>query len=182
MAKRVAPTTPEWPPEALELERAIGKFVISWAILEQQIDFFIEDLVRGDELIGWAVAAHLAAKAKLDLAQGLMHVREDVFGKELVSQADKLLARTNKAAGDFRNFIAHGKPMPVGKEEAGFQVVWFWMQFRARKGGMLGSGLKLGPDALEEMNEITKVLVSDWHRLRCCIQQGLELADLIARG
>ncbi|HEV2901135.1 MAG TPA: hypothetical protein VGX71_25500 [Pseudaminobacter sp.] len=182
MKKRTSPTAPEWPPESLELERAIGKFVISWAILELQIDLFIEDLVRGDDLIGRAVAAHLAAKAKLDLAQGLMHVRNDVLGEGLVLRADKLVARTNKAAGDSRNFIAHGKPMPVDMEGFGGEVVWFWTQFRARKGGMLGSGIKLGPGALEEINETTKLLVNDWHQLRCDIQKGLELADLIARG
>lgn len=52
-----------WPKANKSIEAAIGRFIIAWNVLEQQMDFAIEEMSGLDHDLATCVTANLGTKA-----------------------------------------------------------------------------------------------------------------------
>ena len=63
-----------WPEPDEALEAAIGRFVIAWSMLEQQVDYGIWDIIRVDDSHARSVTSNLGLKPKLEMFQSLARI------------------------------------------------------------------------------------------------------------
>ncbi len=56
-----------WPKPNTDLEAALGRFIIAWNVLEQQMEFAIHEICDLSHPMGLSVTANLGTKAKLDM-------------------------------------------------------------------------------------------------------------------
>src|SRR5690348_9340235 len=132
---------PEWPQTTIETEAAFGRFLISWNVLEREIDRAIEDLYDLDYDLAWSVTANLGTRAKLDIFQSAFHCLHEYFEDCSLELVDKLAADTAKASGEIRAFLVHGQPFklqPTMEEKPGQELLDIWVKIRGRKGGLKG--------------------------------------------
>lgn len=159
---------PYWPPSDIKTERALGRFLIAWNVLERQIDATIHDLLRAGRSTGMKVTANLAIRAKLDLAHALF---EEVRGaapvlglkSDTADRLDTLVNETASANAEARIPIVHSQPTPIEIAEGTFP---FWIKWSARKGGIKGSGITFSAASVDAQTRTVRELVARWHAIR----------------
>lgn len=152
-----------WPKPNKSIEAALGRFIIAWNILEQQVDFAIHEMTGLDHDLASCVTANLGTKAKLDMCQALAHCMGNVIGPSLLSEIDKLAGETANASGQLRNFIFHGQPFQFITERGSKDV---WIKLSARKGGVRGPAVRLSSKYANDCVAATKDLVKRWEVVR----------------
>jgi hypothetical protein len=159
---------PYWPPSDIKTERALGRFLIAWNVLERQIDATIHDLLRAGRSTGLKVTANLAIRAKLDLAHALFEEVRDAqpflgMKKSTAERLDALVNETASANAEARIPIVHSQPTPIELEEGTFP---FWIKWAARKGGIKGSGITFSAASVDAQTDKVRDLVARWHQIR----------------
>lgn len=167
----------EWPESNPDLEAALGRCLIAWGILERRIGEAIEQVLRIDSDMAMSVTVNLSAGSKIQVFQSLIHtLGPDVFGAQVVDAVDKLAARTDKAVGNYRNFLSHGQPWPVELPEG---EMWVWAWFQARKGGVRGKMRKFSVDNMDCISGDIRKLTDEWYRLQLSLKKGGEFLDFM---
>ncbi len=167
----------KWPESNPDLEAALGRCLIAWGILERRIGEAIEQVLRVDSDLAMSVTVNLSAGSKLQMFQSLIHsLGPDVFGQQVVDAVDKLVARTDKAVGDYRNFLSHGQPWPVVLPEG---ETWVWAWFQARKGGVRGKMRKFTAGSMDCIYGDIRKLEDEWYRLQLSLKRGGEFLDFM---
>jgi hypothetical protein len=152
-----------WPTPNPEIEAALGRFIIAWAVLEQQLDLAICEGTRLDHDLATSITANLGTKAKLDIYQALAHCYRDLLG-ELLKTVDKLVSDTAKASGKLRNFVVHGQPFVLDLGEQGKREIWGRQS--ARKGGVRVEIVGLTVGYVEDQTATIKELIERWIDVR----------------
>jgi hypothetical protein len=161
-----------WPKPNKSIEAALGRFIIAWNVLEQQMDFAIHEMTNLDFDISSCVTANLGTKAKLDMYQALAHSMVGVIGKPIRDEIDKLAGETANACGELRNFIIHGQPFQLKTMKGSREI---WARFSARKGGVKGVFVRWnGPYIDKQVHKII-ALVSKWEDTRTKTFEKLSL-------
>jgi hypothetical protein len=163
-----------WPKPNKSIEAALGRFIIAWNVLEQQVDFAIHEMTGLDHDLATCVTANLGTKAKLDMCQALAHCMGSVIGSSLLSEIDKLAGETANASGQLRNFIFHGQPFQFIAEQGSKDI---WIKLSARKGGVRGPMVRLSSKYANDCVATTKDLVKRWEAVREKVLKELSIYD-----
>ena len=167
----------QWPEPNPELEAAIGRAILSWSVLEHEIDDGLRLILRVSPSLGDCVTANLQLKTRLDIFQSALHELlyaefddssvpaklADYYrdlaeaDRKLLTSAEKLARATDKLAGEMRNWIAHGRPHRCEHCEG-----WMWMRRSARKGGVKLHVEKMEPAVFENGTAQIRALVERW--------------------
>ena len=121
---------PAYPPANLKLERAIGKFIIAWAILEESLDGSIAAILMIDATLSLCITANLGTKGKIDLLRSAVSMSHEMLDDELVKDAHSALAEISTLSGEFRNSLIHGAPFCLASDKEGHE--WRWGRTSAR--------------------------------------------------
>lgn len=179
MAKPAPPLNlSTWPQPNPEIEAALGRFLIAWAIVEQQLDFTIHEITRLDWDLSHAIAANLGTKAKLDMIQALTHCMKEVLSPATVSEVDQVAAATGNATSEIRNFLIHGQPWQLTLPDGD---VDFWAKFAARKFGVRGKGVTFTPDFIEAQTDEVKRLIDQWIAARASLQEHIDIWEMVKK-
>jgi hypothetical protein len=165
-----------WPEPNAGLEAALGRFIIAWSILEQQLDFSIFEITNLDHDLSTSITANLGTKAKLDIFHSLTHCFRDVMGPTLLESVDRLVADTGSASGNLRNFIVHGQPFQMELPDGNIEI---WAKLSARKGGVRGPMVRLSAEYVEEQTTTVRNLIDRWSHTRGALCKKLEIWDAI---
>lgn len=153
-----------WPTSNPELEAALGRFIIAWAVLEQQLDFAIQEHAWLDHDLATSITANLGTKAKLDIYQSLSHCYRDLLNAQMLKEIDTLVSDTGNASGKLRNFIVHGQPFIMDLGEHGKREIW--AKQSARKGGVRMAVAQLTTEYVEDQTNEIKSLIERWTEMR----------------
>jgi hypothetical protein len=163
-----------WPKPNKAIEAALGRFIIAWNVLEQQMDFGIHEMTGLDHDLAGCVTANLGTKAKLDMYQALAHCMGDVIGRPMVAEINKLCGDTSNASGELRNFIIHGQPFQLELKRGRREI---WARFSARQGGLRGSFVRWNGKHIDGQVRTVKLLVERWEATRAKAIQPLRVFD-----
>jgi hypothetical protein len=167
---------PQWPKPNARLEAALGRFLIAWNLLEQELNFAIQISLRQDYTTGLAVTANLGTKAKIDMFQALAHQTADwVLDAAFLTKADALAAETGAASGNLRNFLFHGYPLHFDLSKKRSRLAW--AKFAARKGGIRGHMMLIDAASIQKQTDTIRSLVERWTDLRRQISKAAEIKD-----
>jgi hypothetical protein len=194
-------TPPLWPEPNQKLEAAVGRALISWSVLEREVDSALELVLRIDPQVALCVTANLGTKARLDIFKASVHslwhsepeeetaAQTSASAKLLqswieaknafVGEADRLVHDTERMAGEFRNWMAHSQPLLLHFTDDEHHLMWG--KFSARKGGVRGKIARLSPDRFDKATSEIRGLVERWHLLRQRLSRKVELLDEIER-
>lgn len=167
----------QWPEPNPELEAAIGRAILSWSVLEHEIDDGLRLVMQVSPSLGDCFTANLQLKTRLDIFQSALHSllyvefdetsvptkHVDTYrrmadsDRELLSSAEELAQETDRLAGELRNWIAHGRPHRCENCEG-----WMWMRRSARKGGVKVRVESMVPEVFENGSAEIRALVERW--------------------
>jgi hypothetical protein len=165
-----------WPKADTDIEAALGRFIIAWNILEQQLDFAIQEISRLDYDLAHSITANLGTKAKLDIFHSMSHSLQDVFKVAVLETVDRLVADTSTASGNLRNFIVHGQPFQLQLEDGAIEI---WAKFAARKGGVKGKCVRLSAAYADRETQSVKDLIERWIAIRKTLFEQVKILDLM---
>lgn len=162
------PDKPYWPATDIKVERALGRFIIAWGVLEREFDSVIHDLLLTSLHTSALVTANLAIRGKLDLAHALFEdFRSDdpphLIAPDDQKEFDDLINKTAHANSESRIPIVHGQPMALNLESGTRPL---WIKAAARKGGFRGRGQTYSKESLEAHTSQVANLVERWAALR----------------
>jgi hypothetical protein len=164
-----------WPAPNQPVEAALGRFIIAWNVLEQQIDFAIREITRLDYDLAWSVTANLGTKAKLDTYWSMAHCLDEVWVGALLKDIDRLIADTGNASGKSRTFLIHGQPFQIESRDGPVEA---WVKLHARKGGIRGPMMLLSAEAVDHETASVKALVERWIAVRTKVFDQIEILDI----
>ena len=147
------------------VEAAIGRFIIAWNVLEQEIDLAIHDLLQVSPAFAYSVTANLGTKAKLDMYHSLIYGvgGESPERSPFYKAIDALIGDTGNASGRIRNMLVHGQPLQLLN---GDTPVDHWGRMTARKGGAVGTVTILTEPLVNGYVTDVKAIVDRWRDLR----------------
>jgi hypothetical protein len=105
-----------WPKRLPALERAIGRFMIAWGVLEREIDKLFPILFRTDATLAICLYANLGTKAKLDILSSATNMLARLLGEQIVGEITLCIRETRNLSGIARNTLAHGQLWPSASE------------------------------------------------------------------
>ena len=117
---------PKFPPRHKSMEEAMGRFIIVWSVLEDQLSSGMAVILMIDATLVLTITANLGTKAKIDMLHSAVSMSEDILDPTLVDRAHKILDVIADLAGKHRNTLAHGTilQLPSG---------WRWSRTSARR-------------------------------------------------
>jgi hypothetical protein len=172
-------TPPEWPKPDIEIEAAIGRFIIAWNVLEREIDRAIEELYDLDYDLAWSITANLGTKAKLDIFQSGFHILHEYFQECDPADIDRLVADTANASGQIRTAIIHGQPSHLIMQKETWDV---WIKLRARKGGVRGPMFRLNKSRFDADTKKVRSILDRWNQLRETMIKGREFREFTKKA
>lgn len=92
-----------------KLGRALGRFVVAWGNLEQQLDIGFHVLFHTDPTLAICLYANLGTKAKIDTLQSAIALQEDAIGTASAARARRVLQRIAELSDHARLTTAHGQ-------------------------------------------------------------------------
>lgn len=105
---------------------ALGKFIVAWGDLEQQLDIGFHVLFHTDPGLAFCIYANLGTKAKIDMLQSAISLQEEAIGKGLSKNAHSTLKRIGEMSSEVRLVTAHGQAaayMLDGKGPTRYELV-----------------------------------------------------------
>lgn len=93
--------------------REIGRFMVMWGVVEDQLDVLITAIYRLEPTFALTITASLNTKAKVEMLRSAFNMLRDPLGKDFVSEADGLFIEVANLANGTRNVIAHGRMQNV---------------------------------------------------------------------
>lgn len=120
------------PGAADPIKRAVGDFIISWGILERELDTAFPVIFHTDPTLACCIYANLGTKAKLDMLSSAVSMHEKVLGRSFVRSCHKILSRISDLSDRARNTLAHGQVHPFVDELTG-KFVYELIRHVARK-------------------------------------------------
>lgn len=181
----------EWPDVDPELEAAIGRAILSWSVLEHEVDDALRLIIRVTPGLGDCVAANLQLKSRLDIIQAAAHSLlysdgsldgempdEDVEAyrqmveadRQLLESAEHLAKDTQHLAEKLRNWIAHGRPHRRENCDG-----WNWVRRSARKGGVQLRVEAMVPSVFDNGTRDIRQLVERWRNFNGRVHRYMEL-------
>lgn len=110
---------------------AIGKFIVAWGDLEQQLDIGFHVLFHTDPTLAVCLYANLGTKAKIDILQSAIALQEKPIGNGRASRARKVLQKIAALSDEARLTTAHGQVWYYEIEgKSGHR--WEWVRHIAR--------------------------------------------------
>lgn len=178
---------PYWPELGVEVEAALGRFVIAWAMLEHEVDGILTDLLMIDSAPGMKVTASLMTLAKLKLSRSLFSELRGLdpvmrVGAAREAEFDRLVRETERM-NERRNEIIHGRPAYM--EDPPLAI---WIKWGSGKAGLKGRFFPLGAKTFSQETAETRKLAEAWSALRSELTHALtaiqlaEADELLLRG
>lgn len=124
---------PRYAPRNKPVEAAMGHFIMTWAVLEGQLDCALAVFFDSELELMACITSNMGTKAKIDSLRSAISMHESALPQNLCKRADKLLLEIGNLASDWRNLVAHGFPSDI-QSEKGQESVWHWSRQSARKG------------------------------------------------
>jgi hypothetical protein len=110
MAKRpIADPTLHYVDPDARLAAGIGKFIVAWGDVEQQLDIAFHVLFHTDPTLAMCIYANLGTKAKIEILQSAISLQEEPIGSGLAKHAKRTLTRIADMSDKARLVTAHGK-------------------------------------------------------------------------
>jgi hypothetical protein len=113
------------------LERAVGRFILNWGVLEKELDTAFPVLFRLDETLALCLTANLGTKAKLDSISSAASMLAGVLG-DITDDIHDVVAAT-RTLSETRNILAHGQPREFGDPGPSEERRFEWVKTTARK-------------------------------------------------
>jgi len=88
---------------------AIGKFIVAWGDVEQQLDIGFHVLFHTDPTLAVCLYANLGTKAKIDILQSALALQEQPIGEGRTYRARKVLQNIAALSDEARLTTAHGQ-------------------------------------------------------------------------
>jgi len=113
------------PDEEPELEQALGQFILSWGVLERELDHSFAIVFRVNATLAACIYANLGTKAKVDMLTSAISMLAPLLGERLTTRSHNLLGTVSDWS-NVRNTLAHGQPIqfptdvPVRDKSAGW--------------------------------------------------------------
>ena len=114
------------------MEKAIGRFLISWGALERELDQGISIFLDLHGPLALCVTANLGTKGKLDLLRSACTEFYCNYDCDAMDRVHAILNRIADLSGRVRNTAAHGQPI-VLRAIGDIEERWTWARYSARK-------------------------------------------------
>ena len=119
---------PRFPPRHPVMEESIGRFILVWGVLEQQLDSGLSAILCIDATLALTISANLGTKAKVDILHSAISMSRDLVDEPLRERAHTALNVISNLSGRHRNALAHGQALHNPEEKG-----WRWHRVSARK-------------------------------------------------
>lgn len=118
------------PEVSAERAEHIGRFLIMWGKLEDNLDRFFPTIFKTDETLSHCISANLGTKAKTDILKSAVTMLRVPLSARLVRASHSRLNQVDALSAKYRNWLAHGRPFTFEKDGDRF---WQWARLTARK-------------------------------------------------